>query len=162
MHSTSLEAMAEFADSYLRGSQVSVLDIGSHDVHGNYNYHSIFIDRKHDYIGVDLEPGINVDVTMEPYKLPFSDFSFDVVISGQTMEHVEDLHKFIIEAARVLKVDGLMCMIAPTSFPFHQHPLDCWRFFPDSMTFLMRDIAGLEVLESKIRIGDCVGIARKV
>ena len=41
MHSTSLEAMEEFADNYLKGSQVSVLDIGSHDVHENYNYRSI-------------------------------------------------------------------------------------------------------------------------
>ena len=162
MHSTSLEAMEEFADNYLKDWQANVLDIGSHDIHGNYNYRSIFIDRGHSYTGTDLEIGENVDIIMEPYIVPFKNRSFDIVISGQTLEHVENLHRFIIEAARVLKIDGLMCMIAPTSFPFHQHPVDCWRFFPDGMTFLMRDIAKLQVLESKIRIGDCVGIARKV
>ncbi len=162
MHSTSLEAMEEFANNYIKIQPSQVLDIGSHDVHGNYNYRSIFTKRNHFYTGVDLEEGENVDEIMEQYNLPFSDNSFDVVISGQTMEHVEDLHKFIVEAARVLRVGGLMCMIAPTSFPFHQHPVDCWRFFPDGMTFLMGKIAGLEVIESKIRIGDCVGIARKV
>ena len=162
MHSTSLEAMAEFEATYMKGKTLSVLDIGSHDIHGNYNYRSIFTDKGHSYTGADLEAGENVDVIMEQYNLPFNDNSFDIVISGQTMEHVEDLHKFIIEAVRVLKVNGLMCMVAPTSFPYHAHPIDCWRFFPDGMAFLMRDIAKLEVVESKIRIGDCVGIARKV
>lgn len=163
MHSTSLEAMTEFTERYLpKKANITVLDIGSCDLHGNYNYRKIFVDRGCSYIGVDLELGENVDILMEKNKIFVNDCSFDVVVSGQTLEHVDNLHSFIIEAARVLKCGGLMCMIAPTSYPYHAHPIDCWRIFPDGMSFLMRDVAGLEILESKIRIGDCVGIARKI
>lgn len=42
------------------------------------------------------------------------------------------------EMARVLKKDGLLCVIAPNGFGEHRYPVDCWRFFSDGMIALAR------------------------
>lgn len=49
-----------------------------------------------------------------PYKLPFDDGFFDVVLSTQVIEHVRDLDGFFGEAARVLKGGGIMANIYPS------------------------------------------------
>ena len=48
------------------------------------------------------------------------------------------------EMVRVLKPEGLICIIAPRGFKEHRHPVDCWRFLPDGMRALAR-INGLKV-----------------
>ncbi len=48
-------------------------------------------------------------------ELPLEDYSIDVVVSFETIEHVpEDIqHKFLDEIARVLKKDGFLIMSTP-------------------------------------------------
>jgi len=53
-------------------------------------------------------------------KLPFSDGSFDVVVSFETIEHVEDGDAFLAEMRRVLKPDGLfICSTPNIEYTFH-------------------------------------------
>lgn len=49
-----------------------------------------------------------------PYKLPFDDGFFDVVLSTQVIEHVPDLDSFFGEACRVIKTEGIMANIYPS------------------------------------------------
>ncbi|OXM86353.1 class I SAM-dependent methyltransferase [Paenibacillus rigui] len=46
-------------------------------------------------------------------KLAFDDSSFDVVVSFETIEHIEDGSKWIRESARLLKEDGLFLVSTP-------------------------------------------------
>ena len=62
------------------------------------------------------------------------------------MEHVPDLHAFAAEVTRICLPGGLLCMIAPHTWVEHQHPVDCWRIFPDGMRWLFRE---LEILECR-------------
>lgn len=159
MHESSYNEMKKFVSGYLgRKRKLSILDIGSLDVNGTYR--PLFDNPKWKYTGIDIVEGKNVDVVSQnPYSYPFDDKSFDVVISGSVMEHVEDLHKFIKEAARVLKKDGIMCHIAPWVFPEHKFPIDCWRILPGGMKFLLEEIAGIKILQIHKNNTDCVGIA---
>lgn len=159
MHESSYNEMKRFADQYLDpGRPTSVLDIGSLDVNGSYR--PIFDNPLWRYTGLDLLPGPNVDiVSKDPYRYPFPDGSFDVVITGSVLEHVEDIYTFIREAARVLKKDGTLCIIAPWTYPEHKYPVDCWRILPDGMKFLLEKIAGLHVLDVRKNETDCTGIA---
>lgn len=130
--------MADFAKLIAPGSKL--LDIGSFDVNGNYR--DLFTAQE--YIGMDIEAGPNVDVVQPSlYAFPFSDASFDVVVSGNVMEHVEQLWQWVLEVDRVLKPGGLMCHITPHTIHYHPHPVDCWRVRTDGMTTLwekwMRD-----------------------
>lgn len=50
--------------------------------------------------------------------IPLGDNSVDVVVSFETLEHIEDYEKFIKEIKRVLKKDGLLILSTPNDKEF--------------------------------------------
>lgn len=82
--------------------------------------------------------------TTDEYTFPLPDESFDVIISGQVLEHVRKIWRWMPELARVCRRGGLVVTISPLSWPFHEAPVDCWRVFPEGMRALYED-AGLRV-----------------
>jgi SAM-dependent methyltransferase len=156
MHQSSFDKMAEFCRHYLdqrRNEPLTILDLGSHDINGSYR--PIFANKTWRYIGVDLTKGQNVDLVLrDPYNwTEIATASSDVVVSGQTFEHTEFFWLTIREIARVLKPLGLCCIIAPSSGPEHQFPVDCWRVYPDGLRALAR-YASLETIEARTQWED--------
>jgi len=153
--------MAEFGAEFMDSAKATqILDVGSFDENGSYR--ALFGQPPWTYVGCDIQPGRNVDIVLpDPYDWQLEPESYDVVVSGQCMEHVPDLASWARAAARVLRSGGLMCLIAPWQQDEHRYPLDCWRILPDGMAWLLRDVAGLEVLKAFKQDIDCVGIARK-
>ena len=85
------------------------------------------------YIGVDFSEGKGVDIVLsDPYELPFEDSSVDVIVSSSCYEHSEFFWLSFNEALRFLKPAGLLYINAPSDGFHHRHPVDCWRFYPDS------------------------------
>jgi len=167
MHPSSLEEMRGFVKRHLNPTQrLSILDVGSMDVWGGC-YRPIFQSASQvwSYTGMDMAAGKNVDIVVkEPYdwtEIPAD--SFDVVISGQCLEHVENTHAWMEQVARVVKPGGIVCVIVPWKCDEHRYPVDCWRVFPDGLRWLMTTIGKLQVVEcyhNKLSI-DTVGVARK-
>lgn len=151
MHGSSIENMKYFIDKYYKNGQLGsyVLDVGSQEVTGqeNTSYKQLFPSGVH-YIGCDMSSGVNVDIVLNsPYDWKnVQSGQYDYVISGQMLEHVEFPWLTFLEIARVLKRGGICCVIAPSSGPMHNYPLDCYRYYPDGMVALAR-YAHLEVLE---------------
>jgi SAM-dependent methyltransferase len=141
--------MKQFIGKYLVNfppGLLNIADIGSQDVNGSYRP---LFDRPHwHYTGVDMAPGKNVDVVLgNVYDWQeLQSASFDVVISGQALEHVEYFWITIMEIRRIMKPGALCCLIAPSAGPEHRYPVDCWRIYPDGFRALAR-YAGLAVLE---------------
>ena len=157
MHDSSLHNMNEFKKAFVYGKNKRVLDVGSYNVNGSYR--DLF--AEHTYIGFDMRPGPNVDVT------DWDDVateSFDYVISGQTFEHVENDVELMENIFNVLKPDGLICIIAPSTGERHDYPSDYRRYHPEDFITLA-ELTGFEVIEAKINgalpWNDCVLIARK-
>jgi len=78
--------------------------------------------------GLDVE-SIDVATAEESYhpvslydgiRLPYSDGSFDLIFSSNVLEHLEERPILFAEMARVLKPNGVMVHIVPTS---------SWRFW---------------------------------
>jgi SAM-dependent methyltransferase len=150
MHKSSILRMQWFLNNFVSGineQQVRVLDVGSYDVGGSYRH--LFDKSKFHYVGLDIEEGPNVDVVLKnPYDwTAIESDSFDIVISGQALEHIEFFWKTMEEMTRVLKKDGLLCLIAPNGFGEHRYPVDCYRFFTDGMVALARYV-GIEPLHA--------------
>lgn len=80
----------------------------------------------------------------DEYHVPVEDDAYDIVLSGNVIEHVKKIWVWIKEVARVCKPGGTVITINPISWPFHENPVDCWRIYPDGMRTLY-DEAGLEV-----------------
>jgi 2-polyprenyl-3-methyl-5-hydroxy-6-metoxy-1,4-benzoquinol methylase len=141
--------MLAFRNEYLRvreGESLTILDLGSCDVNGSYK--SLFNSPSWTYIGVDMSPGKNVDIVLsDPYNWrEIESSAVDVLISGQTFEHIEFFWMTMLELARILKPGGLCCIIAPSNGVEHKYPVDCWRFYSDGFSALAR-YAHLEVLK---------------
>lgn len=158
MHDSSINAMFHVVGLIKEYAPLDVVDIGSMDVNGCYR--PLFKD--HRYTGYDIAPGPNVDITGKLYQFPFKSGQFDVAVSGQTIEHVADIHTWIKEIARIVKKEGLVVVIGPHTFHEHRFPIDCWRILPDGMNFLLKEIAGLEVIKIWKTTIDTVGIGRKI
>jgi len=169
MHYASIYAMDRFAQKFLDvNKKLKILEIGSASPSKpskDLIFRRIFRDNENwEFTGMDVIPGWNVDVVSEHlYNYPFDDNSFDVVISGNTLEHVQDTHRWIRELTRI--TSDLVCVIVPSVRPEHKHPIDCWRVYPDGMKFLLVNIAGLEVLKCQL-LGklkeDTIGVGRKI
>lgn len=64
--------------------------------------------------------------------IPFDDQVFDLVISNQVLEHVEDLDSVLQEVHRVLKPDGIFLALFPTKdiIPEKHCGIPCLHWFP--------------------------------
>lgn len=83
-------------------------------------------------IDLDLEPyralsrlisfpdNIEVHETRQEPMSKFADGSFDVVVSLDVLEHVEDLEEVFAELCRVIKADGMLVFSGPTENFFYQ------------------------------------------
>ena len=166
MHDNSMRLCREFADGLFvhRGSaRLAIADIGSYDVNGIYR--PLFDRPNWKYLGFDIRPGPNVDVVLpSPHCWKELDAvhreAFDVVISGQCMEHTSHPWKWIVDVATLIKPGGLLWLAVPNTEVFHEHPIDAWRVWPAGMSALLLE-AGLEELRSFAEGPDTIGIARK-
>ena len=131
MHDTALIFAQKFFETYLvEKKDLRIADLGSCNVNGDIK--EIF-SKSHEYIGLDLEKGPNVDIVMsDPYKIPLEDNSVDIVISTSCFEHSEMFWLVFNEIQRILKPNGLFYLNAPSNGPYHAYPVDCYRFYPDS------------------------------
>jgi SAM-dependent methyltransferase len=83
-----------------------VLEIGSVDINGSVR--SFF--KNSEYLGIDVAPGPGVDVVCQGQEYDGPDNSFDVVVSGEVMEHNPYWSETMKNMIRVCKPGGLVVM----------------------------------------------------
>ena len=163
MHIESYDLMKEFLGKFNSGKELDILEVGSCRITGQA-YRKIVEKTNWNYTGIDLVPGDNVTLLIkDPYKYPLPDNYFDIVISGQTLEHVAYIWEWIKELYRITKPDGKVCIIAPSRGKRHHRP-DYWTIQPNGMRALL-EYAGLRNIEVDLHLEsiwqDCVGTAIK-
>jgi len=155
MHENSYKVMIDLLRRVAKPG-FRALDIGSLDVNGSYR--AMVEKFGVIYHGLDAAPGQNVDVVGSAYSLPYRTGDFDLVMSGQVLEHLELPLVAVEEMKRVCRAGGWVLLVAPYSCPEHRFPVDCWRFLPDGLRFLL---AGFESRDAGIVHPDCFGLGRK-
>jgi len=140
--------MSWFIENFLTDSikPSRLLDVGSLDFNGSYRS---LVPNNFNYTGIDLTPGKNVDICIKnPYEwTEVATDEYDVVISGQALEHSPYFWLVFGEIVRVTKHQGLICLIVPRGFQKHRYPIDCWRFLTDGMIALC-EYYQLEILHA--------------
>lgn len=107
-----------------------ILEIGSRDVNGTLRFYA---PENASYTGIDIESGPGVDIVVSTgHSLPFDDNTFDLVLASSVFEHDLSWWKSLEEMFRVCKGNGYVYISAPSNGPFHRHPLDLFRFYPDA------------------------------
>jgi SAM-dependent methyltransferase len=152
VHHTSFEKMLKFVEVYLvpfMDTPLRLLDVGSQLVEeGQGTYRGLFQRPDWRYDGLDVSAGLNVDIAVaDPYDwVEIADDTYDLVISGQALEHIEFFWGTAFEIGRVLRPGGITALIAPSNGFEHRYPVDCWRFYADGMRAMAKYL-GFQVVD---------------
>lgn len=164
MHKSSNDLCRRFVEEYLTpGMETAIADVGAYNVNGCYR--PLCDDPEWTYTGFDSSEGPNVDVVLgsaERWELPLHHHdAFDIVISGQTLEHVRRPWVWIHDVVSLAKPGGIVWICAPNNWGFHEYPIDCWRVWPEGMRALFED-AELRIIDCDMIGADTFAIGEKV
>jgi SAM-dependent methyltransferase len=126
---------AAFFKTYgARFANPRILDVGAMDVNGTLRS---IAPAGCVYTGLDLAEGPGVDCVLDASPMgrgtfPFSNGSFDLVVSTSCFEHDPAFWVTFAEMARVVRAGGFIYVSVPANGPYHGHPGDCWRFYADA------------------------------
>ena len=123
------------------------LDVGC----GTKPYAEIF--KCADYIGMEYDSPISrakglADTYYDGKKFPFSDNSFESLISNQVLEHVFNPEEFLQECNRVLKPGGIFVLSVPFVWEEHEQPYDFGRYSSFGLSHICQK-NGFEILDQK-------------
>lgn len=107
------------------GNNLKILDYGC----GDKPYEYLFENHAVLYVGADVGNNPKAEYNFKPgEKLTFSNEEFDIVLSSQVLEHVEDVSSYLNECSRVLKQDGLLFLSTHGTWQYHASPYDFYRW----------------------------------
>jgi SAM-dependent methyltransferase len=107
------------------------------------------------YVGIDnvTESDATPDLYGDLTNLPLRDKECDLLLTVWVLDDVFQLDKAFKEMERVLKDDGMICLIENQSTNLHNHPYDYFRFSPSAIERLGKE-NGLTVVEVRSYGGD--------
>ena len=154
MHTNSRLLFQKYAAEYFRPG-LRVLEIGPDGTPSTYQ--KAIGDSSIVWHTLDIRDDPNLTYrALSEYEFPIESGTYDIVLSGQVIEHVRQVWVWIREVARVCKVGGLVVTINPVSWPYHEAPIDCWRVFPEGMRALY-EYASLQVTSSRFETLEAIG-----
>lgn len=126
-------------------------------------------------VGVDCDPstiararqsyasrGNTMFMTADCVQLPFADAEFDLVVSFETLEHVELQNQMLAEFARVLKPEGILVISTPNRpvysppskppNPYHVKELDLGEF----VSALKKCFRHVRMLGQRFQLGSTI------
>lgn len=138
MHHT----VINFAQRMLNREYVTgryVLEVGAYDVNGSVRPIVESLDPAC-YLGVDQVSGPGVDQVANCENLVNAvGDKWDVVITTEMLEHVDDWRKCMRELAKAVVPGGhLLITTRSPGFPYHAYPVDNWRYTQENMHDIMR------------------------
>lgn len=144
MYKSSLISMTDFIQKYLKGkTQLKVLFVDSQDFCDSYRH--LFVENNHKCF--DIISGKNIDIAN-------LENIFDVVISGQNFEHIEDVEAVMKEVYRVMKWNAICCIIVPSTNPQH---LQYYKIYKPIDFIDLANKVGLTTIEAKIGVEEKIG-----
>ena len=136
-----------FQWKYLLQAEVPVLNLGSGEDDLGFGDYAVHLDLL-------PFPRLQSFVQADAYHIPFADESFDTVIMGDIVEHLERPWEAIEEAARVTKYRLVMSIFHESRLPRGYTPPrvkwsgHCWNF-DDGMIDRLTDIGGWQRIEAR-------------
>lgn len=101
---------------------------------------------------LDFCEGPGVDFVGDVTAMPFEADTYDIVLSTQVLEHVQDPAAVCADMARVLKPGGHLFLTTPQSSPIHNEPWNYFNFTHYGLELLFEK-AGLKVIKEEAQGG---------
>lgn len=90
--------------SYFFDNHKFALDVGAADINGNNR--GLFSDNCI-YISNDVVPAVNVSIVCETRDIPYTDATFDTIVSTECFEHDMNYKESFLKIVKLLKPGGL-------------------------------------------------------
>lgn len=104
-HTEQFEFIKRVRSRFPEHFQGNTLDCGSYDINGSFRGLVQGI-----YTGIDMQPGPNVDRVIKTHEFPIEDGPFDLVLSGEMLEHDEHWAESLDKMQKLLKPGGLLAI----------------------------------------------------
>lgn len=115
-------------------TKYDILDYGC----GARPYEYLFEGYINKYVGVDVGNNPKASIKIEPgEKLPVNKNEFDIVLSSQVLEHVENVDQYMKECNRILKNEGCLLLSTHGTWQYHASPYDYNRWTCMGLKFLI-------------------------
>lgn len=130
------ESLKRNIERHIRHGKVAVFDYGCGDV----PYKTLFEGFASLYCAGDIPGNPHADVVLDPSgRVPCEDEKFDVVLSIQVLEHVSDVSRYLSEARRVLKPNGILFLSTHGWWTHHPFPHDYWRWTREGLIKILNE-----------------------
>lgn len=130
-------------------SRPRVVELGTKRAFTNRcTMHKEWIPHAQEFLGVDYQNGLDVDVVADIHRLSESipESSIDAIISCSTFEHLKYPWIAAVELSRCLKVGGCVFVQTHQTYPLHGAPYDYWRFTADGLEALFNSRIGMKTV----------------
>lgn len=149
MHASAQSIAEKMIRKYiLREPAGAVLEVGSRRRNPyDWTPREMFTGKEQwQYVGIDIQPGENVDHVV-PHRGAWTLPALaTAVISVNCLEHCDRPWDVVMNASESLEVNGAMVLVAPFMWHLHDHPGDFYRFTGSGLAALMK-YAGLTPCE---------------
>lgn len=119
------------------GKRGSLLDLGC----GQKPFGELYAHHCDFAVGADVPASLHglshIDVQADGVSLPFQNFTFDVVLCTEVMEHVAEPQRMLCEIYRILKPGGFLILTTPFLVAVHEAPFDFYRYTPHGLRHLL-------------------------
>ena len=144
-----MTAIVRFIEEMARIPDPKVVELGTRrQASQERTRHIVWVPHAREYVGVDYEPGDDVDVVADAHELSkhFAAESVDAVVACSIFEHIKYPWIATAEIAKILRIGGLAFIHTHQTFALHAHPHDYWRFSMEGLAALFPVTLGFEVL----------------
>jgi len=128
-----------------------VLEIGSgrQDLREDaYSLRSAFPDAG-EFVQTDVNPEFGhmvLDITDMSL-----DQEYDVILCMNVLEHIYEVRRAVDNLRKALRPGGRLLIATPFLYPYHDEPIDFWRFTEHSMRELCRDFSHVDIRHKGMR-----------
>ena len=124
---------------------LKVLEIGSGRQDLGVDAYSVkkYFQDTNEFVQSDVNPEFGhrlVDITDMSI-----DQEFDLIICMNVLEHVFDVHTAAENLRKALRPGGRLLVAVPHLYPYHDEPIDFWRFTQHSLRELFRGYTSVDV-----------------
>ncbi len=143
--------LEEFTRRAAKMQSPSVLELGVKRLYPEIKTrHDEWIPGAGEFLGTDIEAGIDVDIVANVHTLSETAGSerFDIIISCSSFEHFKYPHLAAHEIMKALKIGGLLFIQTHQTYPVHGAPYDYFRFSREALAGLFGTRMGFKVIDT--------------
>jgi SAM-dependent methyltransferase len=108
---------------------------------------------------LNIAAGENIDIVSNAESIPLANDTVSLIITQETLEHVQRPDLAIKEMYRVLKPSGMLYCQLPFTLGYHPGPTDYWRFTKEGIVELL-EREGFHCEKLKVAVGPATGFYR--